>query len=136
MLRIRLWQIGVVAAICAGAIVFAVPNLFGRASLESYPSWLPSSQVNLGLDLQGGSHLLLEVQVADILRERITALVDDTRVALRRAGIKYTGLKAARDRVVFQLINPSRSTRPRTRSPPSIPKPRSRAMPPARFRSS
>ncbi len=106
MLRIRLWQIGVVAAICAGSIIFALPNLFGRASLESYPSWLPSSQVNLGLDLQGGSHLLLEVQVADILRERITTLVDDTRVELRRAGIKYTGLKAAQDRVVFQLINP------------------------------
>ena len=68
--------------------------------------WLPSSQVNLGLDLQGGSHLLLEVQVGDILRERITTLVDDTRVALRRGGVKYTGLRAARDRVVFQLIDP------------------------------
>ena len=76
------------------------------ASLDGYPAWLPSSQVNLGLDLQGGSHLLLEVQVGDILRERITTLVDDTRVALRRGGIKYTGLKAARDRVIFQLIDP------------------------------
>ena len=106
MLRTRLWQVAVVAVIIAAAIVFAVPNLFNRASLESYPTWLPSSQVNLGLDLQGGSHLLLEVQVGDILRERITTLVDDTRVALRRNGIKYTGLKAARDRVLFQLIDP------------------------------
>ena len=46
------------------------------------------------------------MQVGDILRERITTLVDDTRVALRRNGVKYTGLKAARDRVVFQLIDP------------------------------
>ena len=107
MLRTRLWQVAVVAVIIAAAIVFAVPNLFSRVSLESYPAWLPSSQVNLGLDLQGGSHLLLEVQVADILRERITTLVDDTRVELRRNGIKYTGLKAARDRVVFQLIDPA-----------------------------
>ena len=107
MLRTRLWQVAVVAVIIAAAIVFAVPNLFTRASLDSYPTWLPSSQVNLGLDLQGGSHLLLEVQVGDILRERITTLVDDTRVALRRNGVKYTGLKAARDRVVFQLIDPA-----------------------------
>ena len=106
MLRTRLWQVGVVAAVIVAAILFAVPNLFSRASLDSYPTWLPSSQVNLGLDLQGGSHLLLEVQVADILRERITTLVDDTRVALRRNGIKYTGLKAERDRVVFLLIDP------------------------------
>lgn len=109
MLRIRVWQVCVVAAVCVAAVVFAVPNLFGRAALESYPSWLPSNQVNLGLDLQGGSHLLLEVQVADILRERITTMVDDTRVALRRAGLKYTGLKAARDRVVFQLIDPAQA---------------------------
>ena len=106
MLRTRPWQIVVVAAVCVAAIVFAAPNLIDRSSTDDYPSWLPSSQVNLGLDLQGGSHLLLEVQVADILRERITTLVDDTRVALRRAGIKYDGLKAARDRVVFQLIDP------------------------------
>lgn len=107
MLHIRIWQVCVVAAVCVAAVAFALPNLFGRAALEGYPSWLPSNQVNLGLDLQGGSHLLLEVQVADILRERIAALVDDTRVALRRAGLKYTGLKAARDRVVFQLIDPA-----------------------------
>ena len=106
MLRTRLWQIVVVAAVLVAAVVFAAPNLFNRASLDGYPAWLPSSQVNLGLDLQGGSHLLLEVQVGDILRERITTLVDDTRVALRRGGIKYTGLKAARDRVIFQLIDP------------------------------
>jgi preprotein translocase subunit SecD len=106
MLRIRIWQVVIVAVISAAAIIFAVPNIFGRASLESYPSWLPSSQVNLGLDLQGGSHLLLEVQVADIVRERMATLVDDTRVALRRAGVKYTGLKGERDRVVFSLVNP------------------------------
>ena len=106
MLRTRPWQVVLVAVVLVAAVAFAVPNLFGRASLDGYPSWLPSSQVNLGLDLQGGSHLLLEVQVGDILRERITTLVGDTRVALRRAGVKYTGLKAARDRVVFQLIDP------------------------------
>ncbi len=107
MLQIRPWQIGVVAAIVVAAMLFAVPNLFDRASLRDYPSWLPSNQVNLGLDLQGGSHLLLEVQVSDIARERMATLVDDTRVALRRAGVKYTGLKSEGDRVVFSLIDPA-----------------------------
>jgi preprotein translocase subunit SecD len=106
MLRIRLWQVIVVALICAASVIFAVPNLFTQRGLdESYPNWLPRQQVNLGLDLQGGSHLLLEVQIDKVLVERIDALVDDTRGALRGERIGYTGLKRRGQTVVFQLTN-------------------------------
>jgi SecD/SecF fusion protein len=47
------------------------------------PSWLPKNQVNLGLDLQGGSHLLLEVDLNALEAERLESLVDSIRVALR-----------------------------------------------------
>ena len=94
MLRIRLWQIIAVVLVCAASILFAVPNLFSERSLStSYPGWLPSQRVSLGLDLQGGSHLLLEVQVDEVMVERMDALVDDTRNALRGERIGYTGLK-------------------------------------------
>jgi len=105
MLRINPWQITLVAIICVAAVLFALPNLFSRAALDSYPSWLPSNQVNLGLDLQGGSHLLLEVQLEEIVRERITTLVDDTRIALRKARIGYTGLKAGSRQVTLKLTD-------------------------------
>ena len=106
MLRIRLWQVIVVVLVCAASILFAVPNLFNKDSLsETYPDWLPSQQVNLGLDLQGGSHLLLEVQIENVLIERIDALVDDARSALRGERIGYTGLKRRGLTVVFQLTN-------------------------------
>ena len=106
MLRIRLWQVIVVVLICAASILFAVPNLFNKDSLgDSYPDWLPSQQVNLGLDLQGGSHLLLEVQIENVLIERIDALVDDARSALRGERIGYTSLKRRGLTVVFQLTN-------------------------------
>ena len=52
MLRFQPWKIVLVALICAAGVLFALPNLFGR---DNAPSWLPGSQVNLGLDLQGGT---------------------------------------------------------------------------------
>ena len=104
MLRIRLWQVVLVVLVCAAGVLFAVPNLFNQQSLSSsYPGWLPSSQVNLGLDLQGGSHLLLEVQVDAVMVERMDALVDDARSALRGERIGYTGLKRRGQKVVLQL---------------------------------
>ena len=106
MLRIKTWQIVLIAVVCGASILFALPNLFGRQALLSYPSWLPRQQINLGLDLQGGSHLLLEVQYEEIIRERIVTLVDDTRIALRGERFGYTGLKARGNKVVFQLTNP------------------------------
>ena len=93
-----------VVLVCAAAVLFAVPNLFSQNSLgNSYPDWLPSQQVNLGLDLQGGSHLLLEVEVAKVMEERIDAMVDDARTALRGEKIGYTGLKRRGEMVVLQL---------------------------------
>ena len=105
MLRVRAWQVCAVILVCAGSILFAVPNLFTQKSLEStYPSWLPSQQINLGLDLKGGSHLLLEVQVAQVISERNESLVDDTRIGLRGKRIGYRGIKSDGKTVVFRLI--------------------------------
>ena len=59
---------------------------------DSLPGWLPNKQISLGLDLQGGSHLLLEVEVDVVIRERLEALVDTVRSALRKERIRYRGL--------------------------------------------
>src|SRR5690625_3571479 len=81
----------IIGVLIAG-FLFAAPNLFSRDTLEKLPSWLPHQQVNLGLDLRGGSHLLLEVDVEGVFQEQLAGFVDSVRVELRRARIGYTGL--------------------------------------------
>ena len=53
------------------------------------PSWLPQRAVSLGLDLQGGSYLLLEVDFAQVQRDKAEAMVGDIRAGLRKAHIQY-----------------------------------------------
>jgi protein-export membrane protein SecD len=107
MLRVRPWQVVVVVLACLAGLLFAIPNVISRASLEAaYPHWLPSAQVSLGLDLQGGSHLVLEVDVPSIIRERVTGLLDEVRGKLRSEKIGYTGLKLTDSTISVQLTNP------------------------------
>ncbi len=60
-------------------------DLAEKASL--WPSWLPSGLVNLGLDLQGGSHFLLEVQLEEVVKERLELVAQQIRQVLRDAGV-------------------------------------------------
>lgn len=104
------WKIVLVIAVCVLAFVYAAPNLMSRdttrAWQETLPTWLPTKQVNLGLDLQGGSHLLLRVDYQEVVRERLESLVDGLRTELRTAGIGYTGLGVRDNAAVFTLRDP------------------------------
>ncbi len=86
------WKISFILGIVVLGLAFAAPNLLDRQTADTLPGWLPSEQVNLGLDLQGGSHLLLEVKASVVVRERLDGLVDGIRIALRKDRIRYTGL--------------------------------------------
>ena len=55
MVHIPRWQLVLVLAVLAIGMVFAAPNLLKRETAEALPGWVPSQQVNLGLDLQGGA---------------------------------------------------------------------------------
>jgi preprotein translocase subunit SecD len=92
MIYFAKWKIIMILGICALGVIFAAPNFLTAKQADSLPSWLPHKQISLGLDLQGGSHLLLEVKVDSVLRERLEALVDTMRTALRKARIRYDGL--------------------------------------------
>ncbi len=71
------------------------------------PSWLPHKQVSLGLDLRGGSYLLLEVDVAAAERDRLNSVEESVRNALRDAKIGYTGLSNQGNAVVFTIRDPA-----------------------------
>ena len=95
MLYFANWKIALVLALCLLGIVFAAPNFASEETAEGLPTWLPHKQINLGLDLQGGSHLLLEVEVDAVIVERLESLVDSIRTELRKERIGYTSLGVA-----------------------------------------
>jgi preprotein translocase subunit SecD len=97
------WKAILVIAICAAGFLFALPNVLSRTTLDALPAWLPHKQVSLGLDLQGGSHLLLEVETDAVVRELLESLVDRVRGELREARIQYTGLGVQRRAVVVTI---------------------------------
>lgn len=114
MIQYSRWKILLYMGIVALGVIFAAPNLFSRASLEGLPGWVPQKQLNLGLDLRGGSHLLLEVDTKVVVKERLDGLVDSTRSALVGAGIRYTGLGVSGDTVAVTITDPARFDDART----------------------
>jgi preprotein translocase subunit SecD len=106
MLHFSRLKIHFILGLCLLGLLFAMPNLLSEEQANSLPDWLPHKQISLGLDLQGGSHLLLEVGVETVVRERLNALVDETRAALRGARIGYSGLGADAEQVNVTLREP------------------------------
>ena len=80
----------------------AVPNFFSDETVRTWPKWA-QRHIVLGLDLQGGSHILLEVDSAAVRREQSQALLDDVRRVLREARVGYTGLAVRGNGVEVRL---------------------------------
>ena len=108
MIHIPRWKQITILLACLIGILYAVPNFLPRTTFEGWPSWAPSQQVSLGLDLQGGSHLLLEVDTATVIRERLANLQDTVRTAFRQPQIGYTDLNAQGDTVTFAVRDAAR----------------------------
>jgi preprotein translocase subunit SecD len=100
------WKIAVVVAVCLLGVAFAAPNLLDRSTTENLPGWLPNQQISLGLDLRGGSHLLLEVEAQTVINERLESIVDSIRQTLRSERIRYTGLGIRDSQVSVHIKKP------------------------------
>ena len=74
---------------CSPAFSIALPNALPDNVRAQIPGWLPSQTVTLGLDLQGGSYLLLEVELDAVQKDKLESLMGDIRRALRKAHIGY-----------------------------------------------
>ena len=75
MYKLSLQRILIIIAICLVGVFFAVPNVVSDKT--KLPKWW--QPVNLGLDLQGGSSLLLQVKMDDVLKEKMATLEDVAR---------------------------------------------------------
>ncbi len=90
------WKVILVLLVCLLSVLYVLPNFLKTEQVQwleqNLPSWAPVSTVKLGLDLQGGSHILLEVATDEVIRDRLNNLIDQTRSELRQNKIGYTDL--------------------------------------------
>jgi preprotein translocase subunit SecD len=91
MLYFTRWKAAAIVLTALFICLFAVPNFLPEKMVQSWPKWA-QRHVVLGLDLQGGSHILLEVDTKAVRKEMLETLRDDMRRVLRDARIGYTGL--------------------------------------------
>ena len=106
MLHFQSWKILGVVLTCLIGMVLALPNLFSKETVEAWPDWLPKRQLSLGLDLRGGAHLLLAMDVNDVRKDWLESIREDARRRLRDARIGFTGLGVQGGAVVVRIAQP------------------------------
>ena len=99
MYKLSLQRILIIVAICLVGIFFAVPNIVSDKT--NLPKWW--QPINLGLDLQGGSSLLLQVKMDDVLKDKMSTMEDSVRQSLRENRIRYKDLKSSKDGVTVKI---------------------------------
>ncbi|MEZ0226087.1 MAG: protein translocase subunit SecD [Alphaproteobacteria bacterium] len=114
MLQIERWKIILIVVLSVLGIAYAVPNVLSAEHqtwlTEHVPGWMPNKTINLGLDLRGGSHLLLEADTKKVLTKRIATMRKDTVSKLRGAGILYfaESIGVKNNSVTIKLQNPAK----------------------------
>jgi SecD/SecF fusion protein len=108
MMYFARWKITAILATLLVGMLLVVPNLIPRGTL---PAGMDDRRISLGLDLRGGSYLLLEVDVDAVVRERLESILDGARTRLRGANIGYVNLAAeqASRRVSFRVREPGQA---------------------------
>jgi preprotein translocase subunit SecD len=102
MLYFTRWKALAIILTALVVCLAAVPNFFSEARVKTWPLWAQRHLV-LGLDLQGGSHILLEVDANAVKKDKLEQIRDDVRRALRDAKIGYTGLNVRNDVVEVRV---------------------------------
>jgi SecD/SecF fusion protein len=119
------WQIYLYGIIILFGVVMAIPNMFTRDQLDALPGWVPKKQVTLGLDLRGGSHLVLEVDSKALMKERLQSMADDIANRVRQDKISSVRAAPVGDAVMVTFRDPQRSDQLReiiqtvTQAPPT-----------------
>ncbi len=111
MLYFERWKVVLIFLVSLAGFLFALPNVLPKDVLEKMPSWLPHRQMPLGLDLQGGSHLLLQMNMEELIGNWLKTIEGDVRKELRGEGggsskpdrIAYTGIAVGNDQVRVTL---------------------------------
>ena len=109
MLEFPKWKVWLIGLVIAAGVLFSIPSLIAGTTLKgSWPSWLPQYKINLGLDLAGGSHLLLEADANDAQKQRLQSMEDTVATELRRdPRIDIGDISTSGGRLSFLVRNPT-----------------------------
>ncbi len=102
MLHFPLWKKSSILFAVIFGILYAIPSFVDKETIKKLPSWM-QDEVSLGLDLQGGSHLLLEVDIQSALRDQAAFLSDDARKILRKKRIRFSNMRVEGLVVTFTI---------------------------------
>ncbi len=95
MFRLSTWKVASILALVLCAALLILPSFLPEATVAAIdsrlPSFVPFRQIVLGLDLQGGAHLLMEVDSASVVKSEVDALRDDVRAKMREGKISISG---------------------------------------------
>ena len=106
MLIFENWKKILVLAVSIFAIIFSLPNFISKNLINNTPGFMKSGEIRLGLDLQGGSYLLLRVESESLQTDRLNSIADELRVGMRNSTPKigYKNLKVSGTELSFALI--------------------------------
>src|SRR6476659_1422444 len=109
MLEFPKWKVWLIGLVIAAGVLLSSPSLIaGTPYVSSWPKWLPQYKISLGLDLAGGSHLLLEADSADAQKQRLQAMEDSVSTELRRdPRVDIGDISTAGGRLSFLVRNPT-----------------------------
>src|SRR3954466_15977249 len=109
MLEFPKWKVWLIGLVIAAGILLSIPSLLaGTPYADAWPKWLPQYKISLGLDLAGGSHLLLEADSADAQKQRLQSMEDSVSTELRRdPRIDVGDISTAGGRLSFLVRNPT-----------------------------
>jgi len=113
MLHFSKWKTFVIWALALLGVLCALPNLIPEKNLSSYPQFVQNLRLNLGLDLRGGSHLLMQMDKNVLIEKQLKILRGSVRTALRgkrdggvnQGAIRYKNLAVKQNRVEFKPSN-------------------------------
>lgn len=110
MLDFPRWKVWGTTLLLLIGIAFAIPSMLPSSVVAKFPAFLPREQVNLGLDLAGGSHLLLEADTSDVAKQRLEVMEETIRTEMRRASprIEIGEVSSSGGRVSFMVRDPSK----------------------------
>jgi preprotein translocase subunit SecD len=86
-------------------LLYAFPNFINTSVKNNSYNFLPGKSINLGLDLKGGSYLLLKADMDIVFLEKLETLLSDVRSALRKSKIGYKKLTVNGEKISFQIRN-------------------------------
>ncbi|HZP98171.1 MAG TPA: protein translocase subunit SecD [Reyranella sp.] len=106
MLHFARWkQIAIVLSVVVG-VALTIPSFFSKETVANWPRFVPKVQINLGLDLRGGAHLLLAMETSEVRKDWLDTLRDDARKRLRDAKIPVAAVGITNNVVQVRLAKP------------------------------